>query len=321
MTNLDAQTISGALPAFEKTHRPPRPASIIEDEKQWRLRPLRMEATAASRVIATRWRSLDKRVREVTAETPDDCHVLGIALRTLDVRLSVFGRVVLDGAAMAGALLVTEPAVCCQCVFRGPYDVLHLHVPNELIAECAREVTVRHAGEICSGFTPTRDPELEQLARALLGAENLAGPFGHLYVDCISTAIIARLLVSASRPHASKRPKVAALVRWRLKRAIDYIEAHLADPVTLADVASAAGLTRVYFSAQFKAATGLRPHEYLVRRRIERAQEMLVVGAGAPIVDVALSVGFQTQAHFSTVFKQFVGQSPHAWRQSLGYGL
>ena len=39
-----------------------------------------------------------------------------------------------------------------------------------------------------------------------------------------------------------------------------------------------------------------------------------------PIVDVALSVGFQNQAHFSTVFKHFVGQPPHAWRQSQGYG-
>jgi AraC family transcriptional regulator len=321
MTNFDAQTISDALTAFEETRRPPSPASIIEDETQWRLRPLGLVASApASRVIATRWRSLENGVRQVTAETPDDCHVLGIALRTLDVRLSIYGRLVLDGAAMAGALLVTEPAVRCQCVFRGPYDMLHLHVPNELIAECVREMTLHHAAEICSGFTPTRDPELEQLGRALLGAENLAGPFGHLYVDCISTAIIARLLVSANRADASKRPKVAGLVRWRLKRAIDYIEAHLAEPVTLADVASAAGLTRVYFSAQFKIATGLRPHEYLVRRRIERAQEMLV-GDGAPIVDVALSVGFQTQAHFSTVFKHFVGQSPHAWRQSQGYGL
>jgi AraC-like DNA-binding protein len=71
----------------------------------------------------------------------------------------------------------------------------------------------------------------------------------------------------------------------------------------------------MYFAAQFRAATGLRPHEYLLRRRIERAQEILL-GSGICIVDVALSVGFQTQSHFTTVFKRFVGQSPDAWRQS-----
>jgi AraC family transcriptional regulator len=301
---------------LDATHSPPHPAGIIEDETQWRLRPSGSPGTAlGSGVMTTRWRSREERAREVTAETPDDCHVVGIALRSLDARLSLSGRAVLDGAAMAGALLVTAPSVRCHCVFRGPYDALHLHVPNELIAECAREMTVRQAAEIGSGFTATCDPELERLGRALLGAEDLAGLFGQLYVDCISTAIIVRLLVSADRADALERPKVAGLVRWRLKRAIDYIEARLAEPVSLADIAMATGLTRVYFSAQFKAATGLRPHEYLVRRRIERAQEMLVADR-VPIVDVALSVGFQTQAHFSTVFKRFVGQSPHAWRQS-----
>jgi AraC family transcriptional regulator len=321
MTNFDAPAISNAVVTFEEARDPPRPTGIIEDETQWRLRPSGSAETASrSRVIATRWRSLEERAREVTADTPSDCHVIGIALRSLDARLSVCGRVVLDGAAMAGALLVTEPAVRCQCVFRGPYDVLDLHVPNELIVECVREMTDRQRVKICSGFTPTCDPELERLGRTLLGAKDLVGSYGQLYVDCISTAIIVRLLVAAHRADALERPKVAGLVRWRLKRAIDYIEAHLAEAVSLADVASATGLTRVYFSAQFKAATGLRPHEYLVRRRIERAQEMLVED-GVPIVDIALSVGFQNQAHFSTVFKRFVGYSPHAWRQSQGCGI
>jgi AraC-like DNA-binding protein len=93
--------------------------------------------------------------------------------------------------------------------------------------------------------------------------------------------------------------------------------------VSLADVASSAGLTRMHFAAQFRAATGFRPHEYLLRRRIERAQEMLL-GTGMALVDVALSVGFQTQSHFTSVFKRYVGQAPRAWRESrdvqTGYG-
>jgi transcriptional regulator GlxA family with amidase domain len=108
---------------------------------------------------------------------------------------------------------------------------------------------------------------------------------------------------------------VGELARWRLKRAIDYVEAQLDKPVSLADLASSAGLTRMHFAAQFRAATGLRPHEYLLRRRIERAQEMLA-GTGMSLVDVALSVGFQTQAHFTSVFKRYTGQPPRAWCES-----
>jgi AraC-like DNA-binding protein len=90
------------------------------------------------------------------------------------------------------------------------------------------------------------------------------------------------------------------------------------EPVSLTDVASSAGLTRMHFAAQFRAATRLRPHEYLLRRRIERAQEMLV-GTGMSVVDVALSVGFQTRSHFTSVFKRYAGQTPRAWRESVRY--
>jgi AraC-like DNA-binding protein len=107
--------------------------------------------------------------------------------------------------------------------------------------------------------------------------------------------------------------KVPQLAKWRLKRAIEYIEQRLAEPITLADIASETGLSRMYFASQFRAATGVGPHEYLVRRRIERAQELLLQ-PNASVVDVALSVGFKTQAHFTTIFGRFVGQSPHAWR-------
>jgi transcriptional regulator GlxA family with amidase domain len=162
---------------------------------------------------------------------------------------------------------------------------------------------------------PSKDVVIDSLGRALLDADRVGGSFGQIYADCISIAIIARLLASANRAATSKRPKVAELARWRLKRAIDYVEAQLDKPVSLADVASSAGLTRMHFAAQFEAATGLRPHEYLLRRRIERAQEMLV-GTDMSLVDVALSVGFQTQAHFTSVFKRYAGQSPRAWRES-----
>jgi AraC-like DNA-binding protein len=82
----------------------------------------------------------------------------------------------------------------------------------------------------------------------------------------------------------------------------------------------AAGLTPMYFAAQLRAATGLRPHEYLLRRRIERAQDMHL-GTGMSLVDVALSVGFQTQAHFTSVLKRYAGQPPRAWRESHGVSV
>jgi AraC family transcriptional regulator len=94
-------------------------------------------------------------------------------------------------------------------------------------------------------------------------------------------------------PAATSRRRTP-LQKWRMKRVI--------------------GLTRMHFAAQFRAATGRRPHDFVLQRRIDRARELL----GDPelaLVDVALSVGFQTQAHFTTVFKRFAGETPHRWRR------
>ncbi len=114
-------------------------------------------------------------------------------------------------------------------------------------------------------------------------------------------------------PSRCGTPATAPLAAWRLRKATEYIEANLADAVRLANLAEAAGLTRMHFAAQFKAATGQRPHDYLLRRRIERAQDLLA-STDHPIVHVAMDVGFQTQAHFASVFKRFAGDTPSRWR-------
>jgi AraC family transcriptional regulator len=314
MVNTNLSAIISTRPPFAVEHRRNLLMNIVEDECSWRSLPGTAQPSTNSMVFATRWRSFDQGICEASAENPVDRHLVAIVLRRQDVRLSLCGRTVHDGIAMPGMFHVTGPGAVVRCVFRGPYDVLHLHIPNAFITELAGDPIGAGATPLRTEAALTQDPVVERLARALLAAEDLGGSFGRLYADCLSTAIVARLL-GLSRGHASRRGKVAELPRWRLKRVVDYVEASLADPVSLADLAAAAGLTRMHFAAQFRAATGLPPHKYLIRRRIERAQEMLLEDDVA-LVEVALSVGFQTQSHFTTVFKRFVGQSPRAWRLS-----
>jgi len=315
MYTFDAQTSPVTdSPSDVRSNRVHR--NIVGDEPAWRV-PDGDSAVAlsGSKVIATRWYASSGRTQEFEAETPADCHVVKIVLRNTNIRFEVGGRTVQDGAITPGTIHVTGPSNPVRCLFRGPYDVLHLHVPNNLIAECARDMTGRTMAVLGSNDVPRRDMTVDALSRALLDADRIGGSFGQLYADCIGIAIIARLLASANR--IAERPKVSVLARWRLKRAIDYFEAQIGKPVSLAAAASSAGLSRMHFAAQFRAATGLRPHEYLLRRRIERAQEMLAE-TGMSLVDIALSVGFQTQSHFTSVFKRYAGQPPRAWRESRG---
>lgn len=103
------------------------------------------------------------------------------------------------------------------------------------------------------------------------------------------------------------------LQKWRLKRVVDYIDASMSSKVTSRDLAAVAGLSRMHFASQFRVATGQRPHEFLLQRRIRRAAE-LMRDTTMPIIEIALTVGFQTQAHFTTVFKRFAGCTPRSWR-------
>lgn len=120
-----------------------------------------------------------------------------------------------------------------------------------------------------------------------------------------------------TRPHPAKRHlprrQTEPLQNWRMKRVVDFVDTHLDRRITLPDMAATARLTRMHFAAQFRAATGVRPHDYLLRRRIDRACSLLRESQ-LPLVEIALSVGFQTQAHFTTVFKRFAGDTPCRWR-------
>jgi AraC-like DNA-binding protein len=130
-------------------------------------------------------------------------------------------------------------------------------------------------------------------------------------------AVIMRWLTERLQVHSDALRPLAptGLTKWRLKRVLTYIDEHIFESITLATLAQVAGLSRMYFAAQFRAATGCRPHECILRKRIELAQRLLLE-TSEPLVSIALAVGFQSQAHFSTVFKRFAGLSPHQWRAS-----
>ena len=139
--------------------------------------------------------------------------------------------------------------------------------------------------------------------------------------DALKVAVAIRLAGLRSHATACATPgspdgrtrQSRALQTWRLKRVVEYVDHHLSARISLSDMASVAGLSRMHFASQFRAATGLRPHEFLLRRRIRQAAESLR-NAALPITEIALGVGFQTQAHFTTVFKSILGCTPHQWR-------
>ncbi len=103
-----------------------------------------------------------------------------------------------------------------------------------------------------------------------------------------------------------------------LLRVRDLIDRAYAAPLDVPALARSAHISEAYFSRSFKAAFGETPHQYLLRRRMERAKALLRTGE-LSVTEVCLAVGFTSLGSFSTQFRRFVGESPTAYRNREGH--
>jgi AraC-like DNA-binding protein len=101
-----------------------------------------------------------------------------------------------------------------------------------------------------------------------------------------------------------------------LLRAKDLADGRYFDPITVADLARAAGLSRAHFSREFRRAFGEAPHQYLLTRRLERAAALLR-NTDRPVTDICFAVGLSSLGSFTTSFRRVYGMTPGAYRSSF----
>ncbi len=166
-----------------------------------------------------------------------------------------------------------------------------------------------------SGLTRWRGPRFEvpfvdHVLAALMRECEADCPGGPLAGD----ALVAALLGYLDRRRVDAAPARPGALGRRLQHVLEYIEANLARPLRLAELAKVAGVGVRRFSTIFSAETGWPAHRYLVNRRIERAK-VLMLDTRLTLAEIGLAVGFADAARFSRVFHQHTGESPRAYRR------
>lgn len=255
--------------------------------------------------MISRWTCTQTGLRHEEATTPADLYFFAIALKTTRVKLTRGRHTIFDGVMPAGTLYVGAPSKRLSAQFHAPCDFLHFHVSASSYFPNLRPGAGPALTEGFNDLVLLRDPFAEQLARALTDRAHSAD---REFARCVGQTL-AMHIARRELPQA----KVNALPKWRLRRVEEYVRTHFEHCISLSELAAVAGLSRMHFAAQFRAATGYRPREYLLHQRIERAK-LLLSNSETALAEVALIVGFCTQAHFSTVFKRVTGDTPARWR-------
>lgn len=189
----------------------------------------------------------------------------------------------------------------------GELDTLHVYLTDTAVQN-VQEQPVELAEEL-----GTTDPLLEQLALALDSTIRDWEPSARTYVDQISALMATQLVRHHSVSRPARRPRRTGLSERRFDQVRDMLADRIAEPVPLADMARVAGLSVSQFARQFKATTGVAPHQYLLNLRVRQASLLLRTGS-MPIADVAARCGFSHQEHLTRVMRAHLGTTPGALR-------
>jgi AraC family transcriptional regulator len=173
-----------------------------------------------------------------------------------------------------------------------------------------------HTGTELQALDVFQDPSLRHLVEVLLREKRDGFQSGPFFLDGVSTSLASYLVHHYSTSCSTRRNSVGGMTPSALRRSIGFIETHLEGDLRLNAIAAEAGVSTSHFIRSFRQTTGKTPYQFLLDRRVQRAQS-LMRDHRASLTDVALASGFADQHHLARVFRRITGVTPSSYRRSL----
>jgi AraC family transcriptional regulator len=215
----------------------------------------------------------------------------------------------------AGSISLVPAGSPAQWRWSGRKDTLNIYLEPGLVERVAAEVFGLDPARLAVPPLDGLDLPLLRAAMGSVDAELTAGGAGgRLAAESLANVLAVRLIRHITSPRRPEHSRDGTLPRGRLRAIVEYVEASLDASPTLEQMAAVAGLSPYHFARQFKTATGLPPHQYVILRRVERAKQHLQTGDGFSLAEVAARVGFSDQSQFCHHFKRLVGVTPGQFR-------
>lgn len=260
--------------------------------------------------LVRRWRGIEPDIDQRSL----DQHYLSIHLGGAK-RLHRTGegsRLVRESATNAHSFIPAGAAF--QWSTEGPIDFMHVYFTPTTVdrfvgASFDRDPRTVELGD-CLGVD---DPLIGSLATALLGELGSDDGPQQAFVDDVLHLLLFQVLRRHSNARTSGARKPYALPPYKLRRALEFIESQLAQPIGVTEIAAACETSTFHFSRAFRQATGLPPYAYLLERRVAKARQLLATSV-MPLTQVAADCGFGGLSQFSRMFRQATGMSPGGYR-------
>jgi AraC family transcriptional regulator len=192
-----------------------------------------------------------------------------------------------------GSISVVPAGNITECCWRGTKDAFHIHLDSKLTAQvAAASFELDLTRTAVPPFEALIAPELRSIMLAVDAELKSGGIGGPLVVESLANVLAVHLIRQVFGLGNAKMQTGGALAGRKLATVIDYIIANLSGKPTVEQMAALLQLSPYHFARQFKAATGLPPHQFVITRRVELAQRLLRERRGIGLADVAIRAGF-----------------------------
>src|ERR1700737_3524241 len=196
-------------------------------------------------------------------------------------------------------------------------DTVRLYVPRLTIQDFVQEEFGSSEVHLKSPQQVMRDPILYHLGACLSALLEHPEENNSLLVDHIALSLQSHLYQTYSATPASSRRARGGLAPWQESRAKEAMDANLDKEITIARLACDCDLSTSQFARAFRQSTGCPPHRWLLQRRVERAQDLLLT-SDKTLAEIASSCGFFDPSHLTRAFRQPVATTPGLWPRARG---
>jgi AraC family transcriptional regulator len=159
------------------------------------------------------------------------------------------------------------------------------------------------------------DADITSAAIMLLDALRMGGAGSDVMFESLARVFLVKLVQKYGDDRSDEIAFSSSFTATHYKRVLDFISEKFGKPIQIEDMAQEAGLSASHFSRLFKSVIGDSPYQFLMRYRVEKAEQMMR-DSSQSLIGVALACGFADQPHLTRIFKQYRGITPKAWRKA-----